>query len=150
MHRTLYKTELCPLVNTPAGCPRRFCKFAHSESELQVSPDLTKTRICLTWVATGACCALGCRFAHGRHELRPLHPSAFTSLCGFYSAQKPCRRGLDCHYAHGEQELRPFPTEITSPQPYKGEKSVCVGVGEGCEKAEREVSPHTHIHTLSS
>merc|ERR1712232_426960 len=47
------------------------CTFAHTEDELTVAPDVTKTSICRAWKA-GQCDKISrlCPFAHGAAELK--------------------------------------------------------------------------------
>lgn len=66
-----YRTRLC-FFNSQGRC--RYgarCAFAHSNVDLSVMPDLTKTSLCKDW-KEGKCTksAADCLFAHGKHEIR--------------------------------------------------------------------------------
>jgi len=65
------KTQLCRF-NAVGQCNHgKNCSFAHSPSELESVPDLTKTALCLAW-QKGQCplAAADCHFAHSSEELR--------------------------------------------------------------------------------
>lgn len=67
----LAKTKLCSFFQAGKCTRGEGCKFAHSDGELEVAPDLSKTSICVGWMK-GTCreSAAQCRFAHGLHDLR--------------------------------------------------------------------------------
>merc|ERR1719158_834619 len=46
------------------------CQFAHDASEMQPSPDLSRTKICKTLINTGVCDDPDCKYAHNKDELR--------------------------------------------------------------------------------
>jgi len=65
------KTKLC-YFNAIDQCKYgQKCAYAHSPSELESVPNLTKTALCLAW-QKGQCprAAADCHFAHGSEELR--------------------------------------------------------------------------------
>jgi len=64
------KTELCRYY--PKCTKGQDCLYAHSEAELRVRPNFTKTRMCAGF-RDGRCKlpASQCAFAHGREDLRP-------------------------------------------------------------------------------
>mmetsp|Transcript_58607 Transcript_58607/g.169630 ORF Transcript_58607/g.169630 Transcript_58607/m.169630 type:complete len:213 (-) Transcript_58607:777-1415(-) len=64
------KTEMCRYY--PKCAKGQDCMYAHSEAELRVRPNFTKTRMC-TGYRHGRCKLLAseCAFAHGREDLRP-------------------------------------------------------------------------------
>ena len=70
------KTKICSFFQANKCTRGVNCKFAHSEGELELAPDLTKTSICWEWKA-GTCpqSAANCRFAHGKYDLRQESPT---------------------------------------------------------------------------
>ncbi|CAE7629152.1 ZFP36L1 [Symbiodinium pilosum] len=77
--RVFKKTQLCSFWVRGACKRGAACAFAHGESQLRETPDLSKTKICKMF-QTGAC-ELGesCTFAHCREELRSLRPKRASS-----------------------------------------------------------------------
>jgi hypothetical protein len=65
------KTVLCRFHAAGKCRKGKDCTFAHTTTDLNVAPDLTKTSICKAW-KTGRCSKSSqqCQFAHGAHELR--------------------------------------------------------------------------------
>lgn len=65
------KTQICSFFREGRCRYGEACAFAHTQEELESSPDLVKTALCKLWKA-GTCKLSGmeCRFAHGMHELR--------------------------------------------------------------------------------
>jgi len=90
------------------------CNFAHSNDELQDTPNLHKTQLCQDF-ENGNCDNVNCTFAHGLEELR-ISPSYKKKICKWFGKGK-CRNGDECGFAHGEDELRPPepPTEVPTP-----------------------------------
>ncbi|EER19634.1 hypothetical protein Pmar_PMAR012616 [Perkinsus marinus ATCC 50983] len=75
------KTKMCPKLRMNAdglwSCPQGDrCSFAHSESELRLLPNLTKTAICYEQVYGKCGCKNGalCKYAHSEEELRNYVP----------------------------------------------------------------------------
>jgi hypothetical protein len=68
--RNLKCTKLCKFFFGPGCTKGENCMFAHTEDDLQTTPDLYKTQICKDWKKGN--CPLGdlCRHAHGFEELR--------------------------------------------------------------------------------
>jgi hypothetical protein len=67
--KKFFKTELCRFF--PKCAKGEQCPYAHSDTELNVRPDLQKTTLCADW-RKGKCPfdSATCKFAHGRWELR--------------------------------------------------------------------------------
>ncbi|CAE7257306.1 zfs1 [Symbiodinium natans] len=77
--RVFKRTQLCSFWVRGACKRGAACAFAHGESQLRETPDLSKTKICKNF-QTGTC-QLGelCSFAHCRDELRSLRPKRASS-----------------------------------------------------------------------
>lgn len=104
LHRQLVKTKFC-MYHLKGTCQYgSACSFAHSNSELQSTPDLWKTRLCKAY-AEGGCTDPDCSFAHGEGELRSTDIFFKKTLCIWHQKGK-CRDGDRCRYAHGISELR--------------------------------------------
>jgi len=103
---SLFKTRLCALFTHGKCMHGSNCNFAHSNEELQGSPDLRKTSLCVEYMQTGRCRREhDCRFAHGYGELRHTAEVFKTSLCTFWEYGN-CQYGNFCRHAHGIKELR--------------------------------------------
>jgi|Transcript_4701 hypothetical protein len=64
------KTRLC-VFHMEGRC--RYgtnCGFAHSSSEMEMAPDLTKTSLCEKWHLGECYAGVACKFAHGIQDLR--------------------------------------------------------------------------------
>lgn len=72
-----FKTKMCAF-NLKGQCTRENCSFAHSNCEIRVAPDLTKTKVCTNWKLGSCQHGDACRFAHGAHDLRQ-HPDRCNS-----------------------------------------------------------------------
>lgn len=108
-----YKTKMCPFKQEGECAKGNSCTFAHSPSEIQELPDLTKTKLCNAFMRTGQCPRMGeCHYAHGHHELKRINTLKKTSLCINFK-NGSCQHGDNCRYAHGDAELRPMPKLFT-------------------------------------
>merc|ERR1719277_489046 len=65
----LKKTKFCAYYQRGHCQYGSKCSFAHSQTELQLKPDLSKTRLCVVFQQTGQCSDPGCKFAHGEEQL---------------------------------------------------------------------------------
>mmetsp|Transcript_1582 Transcript_1582/g.4813 ORF Transcript_1582/g.4813 Transcript_1582/m.4813 type:complete len:514 (-) Transcript_1582:165-1706(-) len=80
--KQFHKTKLCRYYNVGQCRYGTECPFAHSQSELSVAPDLTKTTMCEAWLAGHCSRPLGqCQFAHGEEELRVTPAFGNSTLC---------------------------------------------------------------------
>mmetsp|Transcript_46456 Transcript_46456/g.86854 ORF Transcript_46456/g.86854 Transcript_46456/m.86854 type:complete len:153 (-) Transcript_46456:107-565(-) len=77
--RVFKKTQLCSFWVRGACKRGTTCAFAHGESQLRETPNLSKTKICKMYQTDQ--CSLGelCTFAHSREELRSLRPKRASS-----------------------------------------------------------------------
>jgi soluble cytochrome b562 len=68
----LHKTKMCKFYQ--AGMCQRgvMCGFAHSEQELHVAPDLSRTKLCPALISGNKCQNPHCRYAHRNCEVRHL------------------------------------------------------------------------------
>jgi len=101
-----YKTRMCPYLNkSKNGCKRKSsCCYAHSETELQKTIDLTKTKLCNKFEAENYCPNEPCQFAHGLEELRSTNHCFKTQLCRKFTQTGTCSTGDYCRHAHGPEE----------------------------------------------
>lgn len=106
LNARLTKTRLCRFVTSGRTCPfGSSCTYAHSETELVPSPNLTKTKVC--WSNMYGRCTKGsaCPYAHNEEELRrlpklavplksgaPLPPSSPYVI--YYSEDNPSQNQL--------------------------------------------------------
>lgn len=108
----LRKTRLCKY--SPKGTCKygSQCTYAHSETELHASPDLSKTRLCTTFQLEGWCNDASCMFAHGEDELRSTNMFYRKTLC-IWNERGPghCRNGDKCRFAHGREQLQRGPED---------------------------------------
>ncbi|TEB19964.1 putative zinc finger protein [Perkinsus sp. BL_2016] len=81
------------------------CAHAHSESELQQKPVLSKTRMCKQILRSGNCTDSACAFAHEIEELTAANAFFRTKMCEFHGSTTGCKLGDKCRYAHTEIEL---------------------------------------------
>lgn len=81
------------------------CSHAHSESELQQKPVLSKTRMCKQILRSGNCNDPDCAFAHEIEELTAANAFFRTKMCEFHTAVGGCKLGDKCRYAHTEAEI---------------------------------------------
>lgn len=105
-----FKTRMCPHFLRNGKCRKaNECNYAHDESELQPSVNLTKTKLCQEFIA-GKCYngIADCGFAHGVQELRSTSGFYKTQLCKFWLAGH-CPAGALCRHAHGDEE---WPSEL--------------------------------------
>jgi len=109
------KTRLCRYHMEGCCWNGGACRFAHSDSELQGGPDLTKTSVCTAWMA-GSCPfeARDCPFAHGSKELRCTRLYFKTAVCKDFM-DGTCTAGDLCRFAHGAHELKKT-TDTEAPQ----------------------------------
>jgi len=86
--KQFHKTKLCRYYSVGQCRYGEDCPFAHSQSELTVPPDLTKTTLCKAWLS-GTCTFLAeqCPYAHGEEELRTTPVFGTSSLCKRRSSQ---------------------------------------------------------------
>lgn len=100
----LHKTKLC-IYHQKGTCQHgKECAFAHSEAELQSTPDLSNTRLCVTFQQTGECLDRSCRFAHSEEQLRSTAMFYRKTLCIWHQKGR-CRNGDQCRFAHGRTQL---------------------------------------------
>lgn len=105
INRVLKKTKMCHYLQN-GSCPYGDkCAFAHSEREVQDSPDLRKTKLCKAF-QKGECNDSMCNYAHGEHELRVTGLFMNKTLCVWHQ-KGSCRNGETCKFAHGSEELCP-------------------------------------------
>ena len=91
------------------------CSHAHSPSELQNKPVLSKTRMCKQILRNGNCNEAGCAFAHEIDELIAANAFFRTKMCEFHLSGSGCKLGDKCRYAHSTQDLaEPVPAESSA------------------------------------
>jgi len=97
-HKDLSKTRLCVNIIKKGKCYLGSrCEFAHSESEIQKLPNLSKTQLCTKFM-NGNCANTNCSFAHGEEELVN-RPGFKKKMCVWF-AQGKCRNGSSCGFIH--------------------------------------------------
>mmetsp|Transcript_13758 Transcript_13758/g.30279 ORF Transcript_13758/g.30279 Transcript_13758/m.30279 type:complete len:311 (-) Transcript_13758:351-1283(-) len=102
LHTHLRKTKICAFHLRAACQFGDECAFAHTSTELQPTPDLSKTQICQAFIS-GGCTDPNCSYAHGDEELRaPVVPFKNT-MCLWHKRGK-CRKGEHCRFAHGPNQ----------------------------------------------
>mmetsp|Transcript_40104 Transcript_40104/g.100721 ORF Transcript_40104/g.100721 Transcript_40104/m.100721 type:complete len:306 (-) Transcript_40104:124-1041(-) len=105
LQNQLHKTKFC-MYHMRGMCQYGSeCAFAHSDSELQGTPDLRKTRLCTVFMEGGGCKNAKCPFAHGEEELRSTDMFYKKTLC-IWNEKGKCRNGDQCRFAHGSADLR--------------------------------------------
>lgn len=73
--QALQKTRMCNFYRKGCCSKGSQCSFAHSPSQLQQRPNLSKTRLCIPFQHSGVCdMGPGCRFAHSENEVRGIKP----------------------------------------------------------------------------
>merc|ERR1719199_2459147 len=103
----LTKTKMCAFFER-GKCASSNCRYAHSQSELRLPPNLQKTKLCRAFLA-GECNDENCFFAHGETDLRVTEGIYKTQICNFFE-RGYCKKGDRCNHAHGAQDLRPSST----------------------------------------
>jgi len=97
-NKDLGKTRMCVNIIKKGKCwVGSNCEFAHSESEIRETPDLTKTQLCTKFM-TGNCTKKNCSYAHGEAELVN-RPSFKKQPCMSFGFGK-CRNGNSCGFRH--------------------------------------------------
>jgi hypothetical protein len=104
----LHKTRMCAYWAKGTCNHGDDCAFAHTESEIQVMPNLSKTRMCEAF-QQGKCTDSNCTFAHNEEELRPTELFHKTQMCKWAKTGK-CRNGPKCRFAHSRNELKKLDT----------------------------------------
>lgn len=87
------KTKLCKFFILGCCTKGKDCCFAHDQSEMNPTPDLSRTKICKTLINTGACNDPDCTYAHNKDELRDMPtvdpaPKKLTESSGRNSVQQ--------------------------------------------------------------
>lgn len=122
----LTKTKMCAFFER-GKCASANCRYAHSEHELRVPPNLQKTKLCRAYLS-GGCNDENCDFAHGETDLRVTAGIYKTQICNFFE-RGYCKKGDRCNHAHGANDLRPpapmasTPGAKTSPSKSGGDSS---------------------------
>jgi len=98
------KTKMCIFHRKNRCALGTSCSFAHSDTELQPTPNLEKTRLCFNYFRN-QCYVKDCKFAHGYNELRATDTVYKTELCR-WSIYGWCKAGDSCRYAHTQEEMR--------------------------------------------
>jgi len=108
LYSQLHKTKFC-LYHLKGACQfGSSCSFAHTATELQVTPDLRKTRLCASFADGIECVDPSCPFAHGEVELRSTDMFYKKTLC-IWNEKGKCRNGDQCRFAHGMVQLQSNP-----------------------------------------
>eukprot|EP00933_Yihiella_yeosuensis_P025543 TRINITY_DN19804_c0_g1_i2.p1 TRINITY_DN19804_c0_g1~~TRINITY_DN19804_c0_g1_i2.p1 ORF type:complete len:585 (-),score=159.70 TRINITY_DN19804_c0_g1_i2:488-2242(-) len=100
----LTKTKMCAFFER-GKCSSETCRYAHSESELRLAPNLQKTKLCKAFLQ-GNCSREDCFYAHGESDLRVTAGIYKTQMCNFFE-RGHCKKGDRCNHAHGSTDLRP-------------------------------------------
>eukprot|EP00923_Selenidium_pygospionis_P003650 GHVN01005783.1.p1 GENE.GHVN01005783.1~~GHVN01005783.1.p1 ORF type:complete len:572 (-),score=169.88 GHVN01005783.1:59-1774(-) len=136
-----YKTKICPWF-FKGRCERgQTCRFAHSNDELRILPDLERTSLCPQVAKAGQCLLENCRFAHSMDELRATDDMYKTALC-FMWMRGCCEAGGLCRHAHGIQELRGKETRHHS--------STSLNCHDNCVPASSSPTEHLIQHTRAT
>merc|ERR1719199_993593 len=107
----LTKTKMCAFFER-GKCASSNCRYAHSQSELRLPPNLQKTKLCRAFLS-GGCNNENCFYAHGDGDLRVTDGIYKTQICNFFE-RGYCKKGDRCNHAHGANDLRPAtPTAVT-------------------------------------
>lgn len=108
----LTKTKMCAFFER-GKCASVNCRYAHSQSELRLPPNLQKTKLCRAFLADG-CTDENCFFAHGETDLRVTEGIYKTQICNFFE-RGYCKKADRCNHAHGLSDLRPPSAVATTP-----------------------------------
>merc|ERR1719424_68305 len=101
----LTKTKMCHFFER-GKCASSDCRYAHSNAELRIQPNLEKTKLCKSFVQDGYCnIGENCGFAHGEVELRVTEGIYKTQICHFFERGR-CLKGERCNHAHGKEDMR--------------------------------------------
>merc|ERR1719199_71440 len=100
----LTKTKMCAFFER-GKCASSNCRYAHSQSELRLPPNLQKTKLCRAFLS-GGCNDENCFYAHGETDLRVTEGIYKTQICNFFE-RGYCKKGDRCNHAHGAIDLRP-------------------------------------------
>mmetsp|Transcript_54329 Transcript_54329/g.117580 ORF Transcript_54329/g.117580 Transcript_54329/m.117580 type:complete len:303 (+) Transcript_54329:112-1020(+) len=103
LHSQLRKTKICNFHLRGACQFGDECAFAHTSTELQPTPDLSKTQLCAAF-ASGGCTQEDCSYAHGEEELRAASVPFKNTMC-LWNRKGKCRKGEMCLFAHSADEL---------------------------------------------
>lgn len=116
-----HKTRICKFFSE-GECPRgSACTYAHSEAQLQPSPDFFRTRLCFEFCWTGQCPAAGgCRYAHSQEELRTLSMADRRPSNNHGATDNPSDDGGGVSRDSGPRSFRPA-------------WGPCAASGKGCE-----------------
>jgi len=118
----LTKTKLCAFFER-GKCASSNCRYAHSEQELRLPPNLQKTKLCRAFLG-GSCNNENCYFAHGETDLRVTEGIYKTQICNFFE-RGYCKKGDRCNHAHGNVDLRPAtPTAASTPMGKTSQRGV--------------------------
>ncbi|KAF4671107.1 hypothetical protein FOL47_001697 [Perkinsus chesapeaki] len=99
-----YKTKLCK-YHVEGYCNRGDnCTHAHSVSELESQPNLSRARMCRILLQKGHCDDVDCAYAHDLDTVKSANAFFRTKLCDF-AKKGHCKLGDKCRYAHCESEL---------------------------------------------
>lgn len=112
----LTKTKMCAFFER-GKCASSNCRYAHSEQELRLPPNLQKTKLCRAFLA-GGCSNENCFYAHGESDLRVTEGIYKTQMCNFFE-RGYCKKGDRCNHAHGSVDLRPPPVAKVAATPAK-------------------------------
>mmetsp|Transcript_51118 Transcript_51118/g.118815 ORF Transcript_51118/g.118815 Transcript_51118/m.118815 type:complete len:441 (+) Transcript_51118:59-1381(+) len=106
--KQFHKTKFCRYYNVGQCRYGTDCPFAHSQSELTIAPDLTKTTLCEAWLA-GQCqlTAEQCQYAHGEGELRVTPVFGTSSLC-----KRRTSKEAGAPNADEEEPVQHFPLSV--------------------------------------
>jgi hypothetical protein len=116
------KTKLCKFFIMGCCTKGKDCCFAHAQTEMNPSPDLSRTKICKTLINTGTCTNPDCKYAHNKEELRDM-PSAepFQQELASKQQQKAPAESLQRQSAQpsgqlNKQQQKVAPTQNSAPQ----------------------------------
>merc|ERR1719199_2149284 len=108
----LTKTKMCAFFER-GKCASSNCRYAHSQSELRLPPNLQKTKLCRAFLS-GGCNDENCFYAHGETDLRVTEGIYKTQICNFFE-RGYCKKGERCNHAHGAHDLRPPSSTASTP-----------------------------------
>ncbi|KAF4711836.1 hypothetical protein FOZ62_027345 [Perkinsus olseni] len=154
-----YKTKLCK-YHLDGYCNRGDnCTHAHSVSELECQPDLSKARMCRTLLQKGHCDVTNCAYAHDLETVKSSNAFFRTKMCDF-AKRGFCKLGTKCRYAHSEEEIikdvapptptsrseEPHPPNPPTPDNVDDTASVLVAAAVAGENGSWEEKKLTAIH----